>query len=342
MKNQNKQRKKRFSFSLLNLNCSRRIHKTWENDPIEVFPSEETDQGKIIHRYLAEVLRKDKKDWNFSRITSLIDIYGNPEKTFENIEGRFNTEKKIRIKMNGRIFTTVSDLLVSRTGERDIIDHKTGFGKEILPSYREQLYFYSLPFLREKLRVKLGVHFVRWSHIEWVDVLQGFDDYSAVAKELTEKINKTETILQGEPRPIESNYECKYCPYIISCPSRPKYLITDEKEAVALAGEYLKAKSRVKKMEQILKTWVNRVGNIRFNGSEVGYSPSTKTIIDDEATLEFLQANRIPITEIFVANAMKYKKLARQYGDLSSFCEIETGSRWGIKTIKGGETDGKW
>ena len=334
MKNQRKKRKKRFSFSLLNLNCPRRIHKTMARDQVEVFPAEETDSGRIIHSLLAEILSTEERD--FSKLTNYIQIYGNPEKVFSNIKGKFSTEQKIRIIIGGKTFTTVSDLLVTRRGERDIIDHKTSFSHEVLPSHREQLQYYALPFLRKGLKVKVGIHFVRYARIEWIDILQGLDDYTRIAKQLMERIGKMERILEGEPNPEPSNFECKYCPYILSCPIKPVYLISNEDEALKLAGDYLRAKAQAKKMEQLLKTWVNQSGNVRFNGSEVGFHPSAKTVIDEQATIAFLQENDIPLSEVFSISASKFKRLAKQVEELSSFVEVQSEPRWGIKTVEEG------
>ncbi len=328
MKNQRKKRKKRFSFSLLSLNCPRRIHKTMARDQVEVFPAEETDSGRIIHSYLAEILSTEERD--FSRLTNYIQIYGNPEKVFSNIKGKFSTEQKIRIIIGGKTFTTVSDLLVIRRGERDIIDHKTSFSQEVLPSHREQLQYYALPFLRKGLKVKVGIHFVRYARIEWIDILQGLDDYTRIAKQLMEKIEKVERILEGEPNPEPSNFECKYCPYVISCPLSPEYYITDEEKAQKLAGEYIKLKAKLKKMEDILKIWTASVGHIHLSDCKVGFNPSTKTVIDQGATLEFLKSHNIPITEVFSAQSTKLKKLAKTYNDLANFAEIKYGTRFGI------------
>ena len=278
MKNQRKKRKKRFSFSLLSLSCPRRIHKTMARDQVEVFPAEETDTGRKIHSLLAEILSTEERD--FSKLTNYVQIYGNPEKVFSNIKGKFSTEQKIRIIIGGKTFTTVSDLLVRRWGERDIIDHKTSFSHEVLPSHREQLQYYALPFLRKGLKVKVGIHFVRYARIEWIDILQGLDDYTRIAKQLMERIGKMERILKGEPKPEPSNFECKYCPYVISCPLSPEYFITDEKKAQELAGEYIKLKAKFKKMEDILKIWATSVGHIYLNDCKVGFNPSAKTVID--------------------------------------------------------------
>ncbi|MBA7634808.1 hypothetical protein ES703_42406 [subsurface metagenome] len=328
MKNQRKERKKRFSFSLLSLSCPRRIHKTMARDQVEVFPAEETDTGRIIHSYLAEILSTEERD--FSKLTNYVQIYGNPEKVFSNIKGKFSTEQKIRIIIGGKTFTTVSDLLVSRRGERDIIDHKTSFSQEVLPSHREQLQYYALPFLRQGLKVKVGIHFVRYARLEWIDILQGLDDYARIAKQLMERIGKMERILGEVPNPEPSNFECKYCPYVISCPLSPEYFITDKKQAARLAGEYIKLKSKLKKMEDILKIWATSVGHIHLKDCKVGFNPSTKTVIDQEATLEFLNRHNIPITEVFSAQATKFKKLAKTYNDLANFAEIKYGTRWGV------------
>jgi CRISPR/Cas system-associated exonuclease Cas4 (RecB family) len=301
-------------------------------DRIEVFPAEETENGRKIHSLLAEILSSQKRD--FSKLTSYTKIYGDPERAFSKVKGRYSTENKIRIFIGDKKFTTVSDLLVTRRGERDIIDHKTSFSQDVLPSYREQLRYYSLPFLRKGHMVKVGVHFVRYGRLEWIDLLKGLDDYARIAARLTERIEKVENILEGKPKPEPSNFECKYCSYILSCPSKPTYLISNNEEAESLAAEYVKQKSQLKKMEQLLKVWVNHRGNIRFNGSEVGYSPSTKSIIDDKATLEFLQGNDIPLVEVFSINANKFKRLAKQFEELSSFVEIQNDSRWGTKTIE--------
>ncbi len=337
MKNQRKKRKKRFSFSLLSLSCPRRIHKTIARDQVEVFPAEETDSGRIIHSYLAGILSKEDRD--FSKLTNYIQIYGNPEKVFSNIKGKFSTEQKIRIIIGGKTFTTVSDLLVSRRGERDIIDHKTSFSHEVLPSHREQLQYYALPFLRKGLKVKVGIHFVRYARIEWIDILQGLDDYTRIAKQLMKKIEKVERILEGEPNPEPSNFECKYCPYVISCPLSPEYFITDEKKAQELAGEYIKLKAKLKKMEDILKIWATSVENIHLKDCNVGFNPSAKTVIDQESTLEFLHKHNIPITEVFSAHATKLKKLAKQYDELANFAEIQYGTRWGVVSTRDEEKE---
>ncbi len=332
MKNQRKKRKKRFSFSLLNLNCPRRIHKTMARDQVEVFPTEETDSGRKIHSLLAEILSTEERD--FSKLTNYIQIYGNPEKVFSNIKGKFSTEQKIRIIIGGKTFTTVSDLLVSRRGERDIIDHKTSFSHEVLPSHREQLQYYALPFLRKGLRVKVGIHFVRYARLEWIDILQGFDDYTRIAKQLMERIGKMERILEGEPNPEPCNFECKYCPYAISCPLSPVYFITNKKEVQELAGEYIKLKAKLKKMEDILKIWTGSVGHIHLKDCKVGYNPSAKTVIDQEVTLDFLNRHNIPITEVFSAQATKLKKLAKTYNDLANFVEIQYKPRWGVVSAR--------
>jgi len=321
-------RKQRFSFSLVNLDCPRRIHKTVAYDPVEVLPAEETDTGRLVHSLLSEILSKGNRD--FSLLANYIEIYGNPEKVFSNVRGKFSTEQKIRIIIGGKTFTTVSDLLVARRGERDIIDHKTSFSQEVLSKHREQLRYYALPFLRKGLKVKVGIHFVRFARLEWVDILQGLDDYTRIARQLMEKIEKVERILVEEPKPIPSNFECKYCPYIISCPISPEYFITDEKQAAKLAGEYIKLKAKVKKTEDILKIWVSSVGHIHLPDCKVGYNPFAKTVIDNEATLEFLNRHNIPITEVFSAQATKLKKLAKTYNDLANFAEIQYGTKWGI------------
>ncbi len=333
MKSQKEKRqKKRFSFSLLSLNCPRRIHKTMAYDPVEVLPAEETDTGRLIHSLLAEILTREDKD--FSLLANYIQIYGNPEKVFSNIKGKFSTEQKIRIIIGGKTFTTISDLLVTRRGERDIIDHKTSFSQEVLPKHHEQLQYYALPFLRMGLKVKVGIHFVRFARLEWINTLQGLDDYTRIAKQLMEKIEKVERILEVEPKPIPSNFECKYCPFVISCPLSPEYFITDEKQAAKLAGEYIKLKSKVKKIEDILKIWAGSVGHIYLNDCKVGYNPSAKTVIDQEATLEFLNRHNIPITEVFSAQSSKLKKLAKTYNDLANFAEIQYKSRFGIVSTK--------
>lgn len=324
----------RFSFSLLNLNCPRRIHKTVARDRTEVFPAEETVVGRKIHALLAEILSSEKRD--FSRLTSYTKIYGDPERAFSNIKGKYSTENKIRIFIGDKKFTTVSDLMVTRRGERDIIDHKTSFSQDILPSHREQLRYYALPFLRKGLKVKVGIHFVRYGRLEWIDVLHRLDDYARIATKLSEKIKKVERILEGKPKPQPSNFECKYCPYILSCPIKPVYLISNEDEALKLAGDYLRAKAQAKKMEQLLKIWVNQSGNVRFNGSEVGFHPSAKTVIDEQATIAFLQENDIPLSEVFSISANKFKRLAKQVDELSSFVEIQSEPRWGIKTVEEG------
>jgi len=322
---------KRFSFSLLNRNCPRLIIKTIDKDPYEVFPSEETDMGKKIHAIYADILKKDKKDWDFSRITDLIDVYGNPERVFRSIEGRFSTEQKIRNRIGGRIFTTVSDLLITRRGERDIIDSKTSFSHEILPSPREQLRYYALPFLRKGLRVKVGIHFARYALLEWVDIVQGLDDYTKIANHLMDNITKVERVIAGKPDPEPSNFECKYCcPYILSCPSSPELFITNEKQAQELAGEYIKLKARTKKMEEILKVWATSVGDIYLKDDKLGYTPSGKTVIDPEATLKYLTEHKIPLTDIFAPQAKKFKKLAKVHPDLANFAEIQYSPLWKV------------
>jgi CRISPR/Cas system-associated exonuclease Cas4 (RecB family) len=330
MKQQRKN--KRFSFSLLNCDCPRRIHKAVSRDRVEVFPADETDEGRRIHVLLAEILSSKERD--FSRLTNYATIYGEPERVFSKVKGRYSTETKIRLFIGDKKFTTVSDLLVTRRGERDIIDHKTSFSQEVLPSYREQLQYYALPFLRKGLRVKVGVHFVRYARLEWTDILEGLDDYARIATKLSERIEKVERILEGKPEPKPSNFECAYCGFILSCPLRPTYSISNEEDAVKLAGDYLRAKAKAKKMEQLLRNWANQQGNLRFNGSEVGFHPSTKTVIDEQATIAFLQKNDIPLGEVFSANASKFKRLAKQIDELSSFAEIESHSRWGVKTVE--------
>lgn len=324
----------RFSFSLLNLNCPRRIHMTVARDRTEVFPAEETDEGRRIHALLAEILSSEKRD--FSRLTTSTKIYGDPERVFSKVKGRYSTETKIRIFIGDKKFTTVSDLLVTRRGERDIIDHKTSFSQEIFPSYREQLQYYALPFLREGLKVKVGVHFVRYARLDWIDILQGLDDYTRIASMLSEKIKKVERVLEGKPKPEPSNFECRYCRFVISCPSSPSFVITNKEKATSLAGEYLKLRSVVKKVEELLRIWVTNHGNIRFNGSEVGYHPSARTVIDEEETIQFMQSHEIPLSDIVSVNTTKFKKLAKQVEELSSFVEIQSEPRWGIKTVEEG------
>ena len=326
MKRQRKRR--RFSFSLLNLNCPRRIHKTMTRDRIEVFPAEETDEGRKIHTLLAEILSSEKRD--FSKLTSSMKIYGDPEKTFSKTKGRYTTETKIRIFIGDKKFTTISDLLVTRRGERDIIDHKTSFSQDVLPSYREQLQYYALPFLRKGLKVKVGIHFVRYARLEWIEILQGLDDYARIANLLSEKIEKVENILKEKPKPEPSNFECKYCPYVISCPSSPEFTITKQEEAANLAGEYLKLRSMVKKAEELLRIWVSQKGILQVNGSRIGFFRSEKTVIDQEYTLKYLNHYNIPIAEIFSANTNKFRKLARQYEELANFAEIQISTRWGV------------
>ncbi|GAI94531.1 unnamed protein product, partial [marine sediment metagenome] len=112
------------------------------------------------------------------------------------------------------------------------------------------------------------------------------------------------------------------------------YFITDEKKAQELAGEYIKLKAKLKKMEDILKIWATSVGHIHLKDCNVGFNPSAKTVIDQEATLEFLNKHNIPITEVFSAQSTKLKKLAKTYNDLANFAEIQYGTRWGVVSAR--------
>jgi len=126
---------------------------------------------------------------------------------------------------------------------------------------------------------------------------------------------------------------------VISCPFSPEYYITDEEKAQELAGEYIKLKAKLKKMEDILKIWVTSVGQIHLKDCKVGFNPSAKTVIDQEATLEFLNRHNIPITEVFSAQATKLKKLAKTYNDLANFAEIQYGTRWGVVSTRDEEKE---
>ena len=327
MKKSSNNNGRRFSFSLLSLSCPRRIHKMVAREKKEVLPEDETDEGRRIHKVLADILSKDELDFT---PLSAFKIYGNPENVFKNLKGRFRCEEKIRITIGGKRLTVLPDLLVVRKGERDIIDHKTGFGQDVLSSYRQQLRLYSLPFLSRGLKVRVGVHFVRYGRLQWIDILSGLDDYTAISSQLMIQIRRIEKILEGKPVPQPSRFQCSYCPFIISCPSKAEYFITDEDAAKKLAGEYLKIRTKAKKMEALLKIWVSKVGSIHLSDCSVGFNPSATTTVDEEELLRFLEDNDIPVNQAFSASSAKVKKLAKQYEEISSFVGVEYKTRWSV------------
>lgn len=313
---------KRYSFSLLSLKCPRRIHKTMSHDRVEVLPQEETDIGRQTHYELASILSQPKEQRNFELLKNILEIYGDTERAFSKIKGRIETEKKIRIRIGKHTFTVVLDTLVARRGERDIIDHKTTFAKQIHPAYIEQLEDYSVPFLRKGLKVNIAAHLVRWGRIEWISVLQGLEDYTRITNRILKQINTTKEILNEKPIPIPSNFECTYCPFIISCPVGPKFFILDNKDAAKLAREYIKLVNKVKAIKKFLEIYCSRVGTIYLEDSKIGYSYRNKTVIDETPLLKFMKKYKIPITDAFSAKTLLVKKLARKYEDIANYVEI--------------------
>jgi len=326
----------RFSFSTLSLQCPRRISKSLHRDPPEVMPSDVAELGRAIHNTLAFILSKPRSQWDFSPVYQQTKIYGDLRRTFSRLKGKFIIEEKKRLRVAKHILTIIPDLVVVRRGERDIIDHKTTFSNEVTPKNRQQLEYYALPFLREGYKVRIGIHFVHYAEIQWLEILEGLDDYAAIVAKLKLKIDKAlQYYRDPEPKPEPSLYECTYCPYVVSCPSKPKLQITSDFEAGKLVKEYIKLKNKLAKIEQILRAWSSYVGTIYIQDAKAGFDASSKTIVDSWGIIEYVQdpKNNVNLTDIikYLRISPKHaRELVKMYDELAQFVDTVYRPRWSV------------
>lgn len=319
---------KPLSYSILTLRCPRHIIKKLNGDARDSYVSEETQEGRELHRLVEGYIR--------DRSVPIDDIrealpYG--WKTIENMAeilsgSDIKLEEKIEYEIDGIQVKGYIDLLVRTSRDIEIYDMKTSYSTEITKSHKMQLALYALPFLMEGSEVAIHIWFLRYGDIRQVDTLRE-TDIPDIERRIQKELKRIEAIWQEQKAELSpSPFECQYCEFKQSCPAWAMKTETPQQ----IAEKYITLKEQVKEYEKLLRAEVNAHGPIEVGDYVVGFHPSEKTEIDVEGVIPFLTQKYPEVArDVITVNTTKFKKWAKKIDELTSFVAVKVSPKWGVK-----------
>jgi len=323
---------KPLSYSVLTLRCPRHIIKRLNGDARDSYVSEETQEGRELHRLVEGYIR--------DRSVPIDDIrealpYG--WKTVENMAeilagADIKLEEKVEYEIDNFQVKGYIDLLMRNSDDVEIFDLKTSHSTIIREDYKFQLALYALPFLREGYPVITHIWFLQYGDIRRVHTLKE-SDIPDIERRIRKELKRIEAIWEEQQKELNPNpFECQYCEYKRSCPVWAMKAETPQE----IAEKYVALLEQVKEYEKILRAYVNEHGPMEVKGYVIGFHPQEKTLIDVEAAIPFLTQKYPEVArDVITVNTTKFKKWAKKIDELTSFVAVKVSPKWGVKRKEG-------
>lgn len=325
---------KHYSFNLFQLRCPRAIIKKVRGDTNESILAEETEEGLRLHE-IAEAFFKDEITENELRelYDSGADGLINLKRRLQEYNAKIEVEKEMSYEIDGNEIVIRPDLVAHFNGTVEIYEFKSAYSTSLPPRYEQQLSIYVYPFLEgPPFNATAYVMFLRYGSIRKVADFEGIDK-DRIEAFIKKEIKRIDKILdKGEETLRPSPFSCRYCPYLLSCPVF-QHLQGDSIEETA--KRYVILKEQLKQLEQALKLYVDRAGNLKVDDYEIGYFESDRLEIDTAGVIEYIANQRPELAmELLKVDTYKFRRHAKKDNVLANFGHYERTTRWGIREIK--------
>lgn len=298
--------------SKLGIGCKRFYWRERHSLPPEVMPTASTDQGISVEQVLNTALLEKRSSYEIEG-----KEYNIPPVL---LNSNFRLQESIVYDIENFRIRGRADYVSVPTGLDSIITvcEFKSFATQILQTHQLQLLCYAFKYINAADCVKTLVFFIRHGWLENCDTFTELDS-GVVRKRLLTEFKRIKNITELEHEPVaRGGWFCDYCPYPLSCISRPTIFDEDIK---SMSDNIFKLRSAVSAIENRLKAYVAKNGNIVTEHGEIGYFDRTTHEVDAKI-LEELAKRDIKFLPYMNFNIYKLKKLIKQIPDFQSFMSI--------------------
>jgi CRISPR/Cas system-associated exonuclease Cas4 (RecB family) len=319
---------KRYSNSLLAIQCPRRLLLKLQEKPKEGLPSEIAEEGLDLHHEAELAL----KTGDFSRLEEELPHDCSFLKSLFKL--KVVAEEWVETEIDGYPIVGKIDLPIEK--EHKIVDIKSRWQPNIIKSDEAQLRKYAWFKLNQGWdEVQTSIYFIRY------DIEKGYESFDTFSepllrKEILAEIDRVKAIADSEEeKAIPNSIDCMFCDWSVSCPIVE---LQDNMDLEQLAAEVVKRHNSFKALENILKDKLDKnidsPGAVEIGGDKMmGWHLYESNKIDPREVLASTEGENkiIPIEEaldVLSVSSTAFKKAIKKYPELANLIEVQQKVKW--------------
>lgn len=326
---------KRYSNSLLAIQCPRRLLLKLQEEPKEGVPSEIKEEGLDLHHEAELALNTG----NFGKLEEELshDCSFLKELSKKKAFSEQWIETEIEDPIIKEKYPFVGKIDICSEEEHKIIDIKSRRQPHIIKSDEIQFRRYAWLKLADHKweEVHTSVYFIRYNLEKAYETFNTFHEPMLRGEILTE-IKRIKAIADSEEgKPEPNSIDCMFCDWSVSCPAVD---IKDDMSLEELAAEVVKRHNSFKALESILKERLDKnpdfPGAVEIGGDKMmGWHLYESNKIDPREVLARTEGDNkiIPVEEaldLLSISSTSFKKAVKKYPELANLIEIEQKVKW--------------
>jgi hypothetical protein len=233
-------------------------------------------------------------------------------------------EAKLDVIIGGYEFRAIIDHLEDLGAIIAVTDYKTDHKIRPASEVEKDLQLRRYAVVTSKkfpdvARFRCRMDFVRHGVVR--DVLYDADDIAAFEAQLIADIKEVENATEW---PATGGVHCNWCSYSKGCPvveAENVDVVTNEKQAVEAAGQWLALGARMNAIKAPLSEWCSKNGLVNANGMNVGHFGEHGAAYDTEELMTVLDDKDLEYSTYLNANTTKLKAAAKKDPDLAERLE---------------------
>jgi len=318
----------RYSNTLLNIQCPRRLILRVQKAAKEKVPSDIAEEGLDIHKESETAVRTG----DFSRLEEEFPHDCSFLKELHKL--KIELEEWFETEIDGYPFVGKIDLPIEV--QHKISDIKSRWQPVIIKSDEIQLRRYAWFKLNQGWdEVITSVYFIRYNLEK---VYETFDTFSEplLRKEILSDIERVNSIVnKGEEKPDPNSIDCMFCDWSTSCPIVE---FRDDMTLDQLTAEVVKRHQAFKSLEKILKERLDKnfdsPGAVEIGGDKMmGWHLYESNKIDPREVLARTEGENkiIPVEEaldLLSITSTNFKKAIKKYPELANLIAVEQKVKW--------------